>query len=319
MRYGKFGNSGLTVSEIGFGAWGIGKAQWIGAEDEVSLQALKAARDAGITLFDTALAYGEGHSEQLIARAFGKSSEVVIAGKVPPKNRRWPAGGPIREVFPREYVLGCLDQSLRNLRRERIDIYQFHVWTDEWAEDAEWLETVRLMRDSGKVGVVGISIGEDNSSNSIQGLATGLIGAVQAIYNIFEQSPEDKLLPFCQKQGIGVLARVPFDEGSLTGNVRPETTFPDGDFRNHYFRGNRKQQVWDRVQSILRDTNTPPEKMPELALRYCLSHPAVSSVIPGMRSSKHVAANVAASDAGALSPQTIETLHGHRWVRNFYS
>jgi aryl-alcohol dehydrogenase-like predicted oxidoreductase len=236
-----------------------------------------------------------------------------------PRIAAGPPRAPLREVFPRDYVLECLDQSLKNLGRERIDIYQFHVWTDEWAENAEWLETVRVMRDSGKVGVVGISIGEDNASNSIRGLKTGLIGSVQAIYNIFEQSPEDELLPFCQKHGIGVLARVPFDEGSLTGNIRSDTKFPDGDFRNHYFRGDRKQQVWDRVQSILRDTKTPPEKMPELALRYCLSHPAVSSVIPGMRSSKHVAANVAASDAGTLSAQTIETLHRHRWVRNFYS
>lgn len=319
MQYRRFGNSGLSVSEIGFGAWGIGKAQWIGAEDQQSLQALKAARDSGVTLFDTALAYGEGHSEQLLARAFGKSSEVIIASKVPPKNRKWPANGSIREVFPHEYVLGCLDTSLKNLGRERIDIYQFHVWTDEWADDAEWLETVRTMRESGKAGVVGISIGENNASNSIKGLATGLIGSVQAIYNIFEQSPEDELLPFCLKNGIGVLARVPFDEGSLTGNVRPDTKFPEGDFRNIYFRGDRKQQVWERVQGILRDTSTQKERMPELALRYCLSNPAVSSVIPGMRSARHVAANVAASDAGPHTAETLATLHKYRWVRNFYS
>ena len=223
MRYRKLGRTGMTVSEIGFGAWGIGKSQWVGAEDEQSLQALKAARDAGVTLFDTALAYGDGHSEQLIARAFGKSSEVVIASKVPPKNRIWPAhaGTPLREAFPREYVLQCLDTSLRNLGREQVDVYQFHVWTDEWASESEWLETARTMKDSGKVRAVGISINDHQPSNSLQALATGLIDEVQVIFNIFDQSPEDELLPYCQTHGIGVLARVPFDEGSLTGNIRP--------------------------------------------------------------------------------------------------
>ena len=311
----------MTVSEIGFGAWGIGKSEWVGAEDEQSLQALKAARDAGVTLFDTALAYGDGHSEQLIAQAFGKSSEVVIASKVPPKNRIWPAhaGTPLREAFPREYVLECLDSSLKNLGRERVDVYQFHVWTDEWAAESEWLETVRTMKDSGKVRAVGISINDHQPSNSLQALGTGLIDEVQVIFNIFDQSPEDELLPYCQKHGIAVLARVPFDEGSLTGNIRPGTEFPVGDFRNGYFGGERKQEAWDKVQGMVRDTNTPLEKMPELALRFCLSHPAVSSVIPGMRSAKHVAGNVAASDAGALPQKTLDALRKYRWVRNFYS
>jgi aryl-alcohol dehydrogenase-like predicted oxidoreductase len=321
MRYRELGSTGKTVSEIGFGAWGIGKSEWVGASDEQSLATLKAARDAGITLFDTALAYGDGHSEQLISQAFGKSHDVVIASKVPPKNYIWPAqkGTPLSEVFPREHVVKSLDRSLKNLGREQIDVYQFHVWSDEWANNDEWLGTVRTMIESGKVEVVGISINDHQPSNSLQALATGLIREVQVIFNIFDQSPEDELLPYCHRHGIGVLARVPFDEGSLTGNVRPDTKFPDGDFRNEYFGGDRKQQVWDRVQGILRDTGTPVEKMPELALQYCLSHPAVSSVIPGMRSPQRVAANVLASDAGRLPQETLDKLRNHRWVRGFYS
>lgn len=321
MKYRKLGETGKTVSEIGFGAWGIGKGEWIGAEDDQSIKALKAARDAGVTLFDTALAYGDGHSEQLIARAFGRSTEVVIASKVPPKNQIWPArlGTPLRDVFPRDYVLKCLDTTLKNLGREQVDIYQFHVWSDEWAANEEWLGTVRTMLESGKVAVAGISINDHQPSNSLKALESGLLREVQVIFNIFDQSPEDELLPYCQKNGIGVLARVPFDEGSLTGNIRPDTKFPEGDFRNEYFAGERKQQVWDKVQGILRETNTALEKMPELALRYCLSHPAVSSVIPGMRTAKHVAANAAASDAGKLPDETLAKLRKYRWVRSFYS
>jgi aryl-alcohol dehydrogenase-like predicted oxidoreductase len=320
MRYRKLGRTGLNVSEIGFGAWGIGKAQWIGAADEQSLRALKQARDLGVNFYDTALAYGMGHSEQLMAQAFGRSPEVVIASKAPPKNYLWPAerGAPLDKVFPKAYVLSCVDQTLRNLGRDAVDLYQFHVWNDEWASQQEWLDTVREMRSSGKVRFVGISINDHEPANVLQALDSGLIDAVQVIYNIFDQSPEDELFPYCRKHDSGVLARVPFDEGALTGNVRPDTRFPNGDFRNGYFGGERKKQVWERVQKIAKDLGVPLADMPQLALRFCLSHPAVSTVIPGMRSPEHVRSSVAASDAGALPPTTLEKLRPHRWVRNFY-
>ncbi|HJS98139.1 MAG TPA: aldo/keto reductase [Terriglobales bacterium] len=320
MKYRQLGKTGLEVSEIGYGAWGIGQSEWVGAEDEVSLQALKAARDAGVNFFDTALAYGMGHSEQLIARAFGKSADVIIASKVPPKNFIWPAqpGIPLPDVFPKKYVLTSLDQTLKNLRRETVDLYQFHVWNDDWANNEEWLATVREIRASGKARFLGISINDHQPANSLKALATGLIDAVQVIYNIFDQSPDDKLLPYCQKHHIGVLARVPFDEGSLTGKIRPDTNFPKGDFRHQYFGGDRKQQVWDRLQRLTKDAAIPLDQLPQLALRFCLSHPAVSTVIPGMRSPAHVASNAAASDAGPLSPALLAKIHPHRWVRNFY-
>ncbi len=319
MHYRTLGRTGLKVSEIGFGAWGIGQSEWIGAEDEVSLRALKAARDAGINFFDTALAYGMGHSEQLLAQAFGQDSEVIIASKVPPKNMIWPAkaGTPLQQVFPKAYVLNCLDQTLRNLRRDSVDLYQFHVWTDEWAGEDEWRETVDVMRRSEKARFIGISINDHEPENVLRALGTGLIDAVQVIYNIFDQSPEDVLFPWCEEHNIAVLARVPFDEGSLTGNIRPDTTFAPDDFRNEYFGGDRKRQVWERVQRLVKDANISLNQLPELALRFCLTHRAVSTVIPGMRTPEHVAANIAVSDAPPLSGELRNKLQGHRWVRTF--
>jgi aryl-alcohol dehydrogenase-like predicted oxidoreductase len=316
MKYRKLGRTGLNVSEIGYGAWGISGAQWIGAEDDISVQALKTARDKGVNFFDTALAYGDGHSEQLMNRAFGKSPEVIIASKVPPKNLTWPArkGTPLREVFPKDYVLAALDCSLKNLGRDYVDVYQFHVWIDEWASQDEWLDTARQMRQSGKARFVGISINDHQPENVIKALDTGLVDTVQVMYNIFDQTPEDKLFPYCQKHDIGVIARVPLDEGSLTGNVRPETTFPKDDFRNDYFTEWRKKEAWERVQKIAADAKITIDKMPELALRFCISHPAVSTVIPGMRTAKRVESNVVVSDAGPLPPETLDKLHNHRWV-----
>jgi aryl-alcohol dehydrogenase-like predicted oxidoreductase len=316
MKYRNLGRTGLNVSEIGFGAWGISGAQWIGAEDDVSLKTLKTAHDNGVNFFDTALAYGAGHSEQLINRAFGKSPDVIVASKVPPKNDTWPArkGSPLRDVFPKEYVLASLDQSLKNLGRDQVDVYQFHVWSDGWADQEEWLETVRQMRDSGKARSVGISINDHQPTNVLKALDTGLVDTVQVIYNIFDQTPDDELFPYCRKHDIGVIARVPFDEGSLTGNVRPETTFPAGDFRNDYFTDWRKKEVWDRVQHIARDAAIPVENMPELALRFCISDPTVSTVIPGMRTPQRVITNVAVSDAGPLPSDLLSKMRNHRWV-----
>jgi len=320
MGYRNLGRTGLKVSELGFGAWGIGKSEWMGADDAESLRTLATARDLGINFFDTALAYGSGHSERLIARAFGKSDQLIIASKVPPKNMIWPAhpDSTLAEVFPSDYVLDCLNTSLKNLQRETVDIYQFHVWNDAWADQPSWQETVRQMRASGKVRAVGISINDHQPANSLKALATGLIDTVQVIYNIFDQSPEDELFPACVKHSIGVIARVPFDEGSLTGKIRPDTEFAPGDFRNEYFGGDRKKEVWKRLQKIQADTGFALDQLPELALRYCLTEPAVSSVIPGMRNPKHASANAESSAKGSLSADLKQKLRPHRWIRNFY-
>jgi aryl-alcohol dehydrogenase-like predicted oxidoreductase len=320
MKYRDFGKTGLTVSDIGYGAWGIGKAMWVGADDSKSLRSLLAARDAGVNFFDTALVYGDGHSEQLIARAFGKSPDIIVASKVPPRGYVWAVqpGSPLRGTFPREHVRSSLEKTLRSLGREQIDIYQFHTWNDEWADDPGWQETVRDLKSSGKVRFFGISIQNHQPGNVLKTLDTGLIDCVQVIYNMFDQSPEDELFPYCEKHGIGVIVRVPFDEGALTGKLTPETQFPEGDFRHNYFSGNRKREVWDAVQAIVRDTGITSNELPMLALRFCLTPKAVSTVIPGMRNPEHVAANVAASDAGPLPPETIAKLRRHRWVRDFW-
>jgi aryl-alcohol dehydrogenase-like predicted oxidoreductase len=320
MRYRKLGRTGFSVSEVGFGAWGIGKGDWVGAEDAQSVDALSAARVAGVNFFDTALAYGDGHSEKLIARAFGRSADVIIASKVPPKNQIWPAhpGSTLAEVFPSDYVVASLDSSLRNLQRETVDLYQFHVWNDAWADQPEWQESVRQMRDSGKVRAVGISINDHQPSNSLNALASGLVDTVQVIYNIFDQSPEDELFPYCAKRNIGVIARVPFDEGSLTGRIQPDTEFARDDFRNQYFGGDRKKEVWKRVQKIQADTGISVQELPELALRFCLSNPSVSTVIPGMRTPTHAQANSDASRKGPLPAEVVETLRDSRWIRSFY-
>ena len=321
MKFRKLGRTGLNVSEIGYGAWGIGKAMWVGAEDDESLRSLKAARDAGVNFFDTALAYGDGHSEQLISKAFGKSPEVIIASKVPPKNMQWGvrAGSPLANSFPKQYVLDCLDQTLKNLGRDSVDIYQFHTWIDDWASDPEWQETVHAMKKSGKSKFVGISVQNHQPANVLKALDTGLVDAVQVIHNIFDQSPEDDLYPHAQKNDIGIIVRVPFDEGALTGKINPETRFPEGDFRNIYFEGERKRDVWDRIQAITEDLNVDVAEMPEYALRYILSQPAVSTIIPGMRNTKHVAANTAASDLGPLPADVVKKLHRYRWVRDYYT
>ena len=321
MRYRTLGRTGLRLSELGFGAWGIGNTSWIGADDQSSIQALKVARDAGVNFFDTALVYGRGHSEELIGRLFGNSEEVVISSKVPPKNGKWPMphGIPLRDAFPKEHVLECLAKSVRNLQRRAIDLYHFHVWSDEWAGDPEWLETVETIRKSGLARFVSISINDHEPENVLKALDSGLIDSVQVIYNIFDQSPEKHLFPYCEAHGIGVVARVPFDEGGLTGMIRLDTTFPDGDFRNRYFGGTRKQEVVERVGRLLADLDITADHLPSISLRFCISHAAVTSVIAGMRKPEHARRNAEAASEGPLEPDMVKKLRQHIWARNFYS
>ena len=321
MKYRQLGRTKLQISEIGFGSWGIGGTSWIGADDDASVRALVAARDAGVNFFDTALVYGQGHSEQLLARTFGNSRDVIIASKAPPKNRKWPApsGISLQEAFPKDHVLSCLDATLKNLGREAVDLYQFHVWSDEWASDPEWLDTVNELRSSGRARFIGISINDHEPSNVLKALQTGVVDTVQVIYNIFDESPEDELFPYCELHHLGVIARVPFDEGGLTGAIRPGVTFPKRDFRNSYFAGDREKQVWERVQRLVADLGISLGELPGYALRFCLSHPAVSTVIPGMRTLAHVQSNAAASPAGPLGDELMKRTRMHRWVRNFYS
>jgi len=321
MKLRPLGKTGINVSEIGFGAWGIGGQMWKGSDDKESMVALRKAVELGINFFDTALAYGEGHSEQLIGKLLRSGvGKIFVATKIPPKNRHWPAraGVPFNETFPKNYILESANQSLKNLRMECIDVLQLHVWIDEWVGADEIWEAVRLLKSEGKIRAFGISINDHQPASALKAAKTGMVDTFQVIYNIFDQSPEEELFPYCQKNNIGVIARVPFDEGGLTGRVRPDTIFPKRDWRNDYFRGDRKQQVYDRVEKLKPLLGAEAKTLAELALRFILSRPAVSTVIPGMRSIANVETNTAVSDGKYLSEKLLKELKKHKWVRNFY-
>lgn len=321
MNYRTLGKTGLKVSEIGYGAWGIGAKQWIGATDDESTRALDRAVDLGLNFIDTALAYGDGHSEKIVGQVVRRRQEkVFVATKIPPKNRRWPAEAstPVQEVYPAGYVTACTEESLRNLGVESIDLQQLHVWTDEFTDSGDWMAAVDQLKKQGKIRHFGISLGEHTPENGLRAVESGLVDAVQVIYNIFDQGPEDRLFPACLKNNIGVLARVPFDEGGLTGRVTPETVFPKDDFRNFYFKGDRRREVYDRVRKIAADLALPLDRLPEAALRFTLSHAAVSTVIPGMRTVRNAEANCGAGDGRGLPPDQVTRLRPHRWIRNYY-
>src|SRR6185295_1160050 len=320
MRYRPLGCTGIEVSEIGYGAWGIGGKQWLGGADDESLRALRRAIELGLNFIDTALAYGDGHSEKLVGEVVRASkAPVYIATKVPPKNRLWPArpGIAIGEVFPYEYIASCTEESLRNLGTERIDLQQLHVWNPEWLANDDWRRAFQDLKKSGKVGFVGMSISDHLPDTALDLVKTGLIDTIQVIYNVFDQSPEANLLPLAQQHQVGILARVPLDEGGLTGSITENTVFEKGDFRAWYFRGDRKHEVVEHIAALRRDLGDA--SLPQTALRFCLTHPAVSTVIPGMRRVSSVESNIAASDAGPLDAKTLNKLKHHAWPRNFYN
>ena len=321
MQYKKFTNSEVEVSRLGFGAWGIGKTFWIGAEDNESKKALHKAIESGINFFDSALVYGNGHSEKLIGEVEKESGkELFITSKIPSKKFEWPANdsSTLEDSFPEKHILLSTERSLRNLRRDYLDLQQFHVWNDNWAEKDEWKEVVRKLKDEGKVKFFGISINDHQAENGIKAAETGLIDSFQVIFNIFDQSPLDKLLPYCLENNISVIARVPLDEGGLTGNISPDTEFPKGDWRNNYFRGDRKAEIAERVEKIKQDYGTECDSVAECALRFTISFDAMTTVIPGMRSASRVIENTNIINKGSLSPELIEKLKNHRWERNFY-
>jgi aryl-alcohol dehydrogenase-like predicted oxidoreductase len=322
MRYRKLGRTGIEVSEIGFGAWGIGGKQWLGGSDDESLAALRRSIELGLNFIDTALAYGDGHSEHLVGRVVreARGPRVYIATKAPPKNRIWPAGAGscIEDVLPYDYIVRSAEESLRNLGTGTIDLFQLHVWNAEWTPREEWRRAFEDLKRSGKIAAAGISITEHEPDTALDAVRTGLVDAVQVIYNVFDRSPERNLFPLCEREEVGVLARVPLDEGALAGTVDENTKFPPGDFREWYFRGDRKKQVAGRVAALKSDLGSDAGRLPDLALRFCLEHPAVSTVIPGMRTVRHAEENAALPDLGPLAPATLATLRRHAWDRNFY-
>ena len=321
MQYRKLGRTGFRISEIGYGAWGIGGTQWLGGDDRQSFDALRQAIELGLNFIDTALAYGDGHSEQLVGQVVRETDhKIYVASKVPPKNQLWPArpGIDISTVFPYDYIIQCTERSLQNLGLETIDLQQLHVWNPEWIDRDEWMRAFEDIKLSGKAQAVGISINDHKPDSALGIIQTGLIDTVQVIYNIFDQTPEKNLFPLAMERDIGVIARVPLDEGGLTGKIDAFTQFEPGDFRAGYFKGDRKKQVAERVAAIQHDLAIRDGALPEVALRFCLSHPALTSVIPGMRSRANVAFNCSIPGKGPLPEKVLAILRRHAWERNFY-
>jgi aryl-alcohol dehydrogenase-like predicted oxidoreductase len=316
MRYRRFGRKEWQVSEIGYGMWGMG--EWSGSDDDQSLDSLGTAIELGLNFFDTAWAYGEGHSEQLLGQILRQypDKRLYIATKIPPKNRVWPSRREftLEDCYPPDYIEDYVHRSLKNIAVENIDLIQFHTWEDSWLADDRWNTKMNELIDAGKISSVGISINRWEPWNGVQAVKSGLIDAVQVIYNIFDQNPEDELFPACEENDVAVIARVPFDEGTLTGKLTLDSNWPEGDWRNSYFVPENLQSSIAHAE-LLKPLVPDDMTMPEMALRFILNNPAVSTIIPGMRKLEHVRSNLSASDRGPLPEDLHSALKGHRWDR----
>ena len=325
MNYRRFGRTGWHVSEIGYGMWGL--AGWTGSDDAETLASLHRAIELGCNFFDTAWAYGAGKSEQILAKVIahyknnssvgGPDKHLYVATKIPPKNQKWPSRRDftLDDCYAPDYVEKYIGKSLKNLGVETIDLMQFHTWEDRWLNDERLPRSIENMKKSGKVRACGISVNRWEPCNGIRAVLEGHADAIQTIYNIFDQNPEDALFPICRMKDAAVIARVPFDEGTLTGTLTRDSKWPAGDWRNSYFvPENLKSSV--AHAEALRPRIPAGSTMAELALRFILTNPDVSTIIPGMRKRKNVEANFAASAAGPLSPDLHKKLRAHRWDRN---
>lgn len=333
MKYRTLGRTGLKVSEIGCGTWQLANDPncWVGADLKESLESLQTFVEMGGNFIDTAWVYGydekypNSHpSEELIGKFLketGKRDEIVLATKISPKNLQWPAqkGLPIEYIFPNDHIEKCVNDSLRSLGVDCIDLVQFHVWQDDFAQEEGWKKTIQKLSDEGKVKHWGISINDYQPTNGIQTLETGLIDSIQFIFNIFHQEPTQTLFPYARKNNIGLIARVPLDEGGFSGKMTNETVFAEGDFRKNFFGGTRLSELVKRTDTLKTLLNSEAATLPELALRYILSFDEISTTIPGMRRINHVKQNVTVSDGRKLSPTLLQELKKHAWERNFYS
>jgi aryl-alcohol dehydrogenase-like predicted oxidoreductase len=316
MHYRTFGRTGWRISEVGYGMWGM--AGWTGSDDDESLQSLHRAVELGCNFFDTAWGYGSGHSERLLGELVRAhpDKKLYTASKIPPKNFKWPSrrGYTLDECFPPEHIREYTEKTLENLGLDSLDLMQFHVWEDAWANDERWQRAVNDLKDEGLIHAIGVSINRWEPWNALETVRTGQCDAVQVIYNIFDQAPEDQLFPVCDELNIGVIARVPFDEGTLTGTLTLDSKWPEGDWRNTYFVPENLKTSVEHGEA-LRPLIPAGMSMPEMALRFVLSEPTVGTVIPGMRKLRHVDANIGASDGRGLPVDLIGKLRAHRWDR----
>jgi aryl-alcohol dehydrogenase-like predicted oxidoreductase len=317
MQYRRFGRLGWKVSEIGHGMWGMGG--WTGSSDDQSRTALDLSVKLGCNFFDTALAYGMGRSERLLGEAVRRHPDhaLFVATKVPPKNWRWPgrAETPVAEVYPREHIRVSTESSLENLGLDAIDLQQLHVWNDAWTQDEGWQRAIDDLKRQRIIRGFGISVNRWDPANVLRALRTGLVDSVQVVYNIFDQNPEDLLFPACRELDIAVVARVPFDEGSLTGTLSRDSRWPEDDWRNIYFTPDNLTETLDRVDR-LRKVVPRGMTLAELALRFILAEETVSTVIPGMRNPAHVDENLRVSGGSLLDPALRRALMAHRWDRH---
>lgn len=315
MRYRPLGKAGFEISEIGHGLWGMGS--WTGSEDDASKAALRRSIERGCTFFDSAFVYGNGKSDKLVGEVARGCPNVplILASKIPPADFAWPSKptNKLHAIFPRPHVLDYAERIATAFGRP-IDLLQFHVWEDAWADEAEWQDTVSELKSSKRIRAFGLSLNRWQPENGLAAIATGLVDSVQVIYNIFDQAPEDQLFPLCRKHRVGVIARVPLDEGSLGGKLTPETRFPAADWRARYFSPENLAKTLPRIDAL---KALLPEGMslPEMAIRFILSEPTVSSLIIGMRQLDHVDANLAISDKGPLPAELVNALRAHRWER----
>lgn len=304
------------VSEIGYGMWGMGS--WSGSDDEESLLSLQRAVDLGCNFFDTAWVYGDGHSEGLLGQLVRANPQkrLYTATKIPPRNRQWPSRRetPLDDAFPPDHIEEYVRRSLAGSGLESFDLIQFHVWEDAWTDDRRWADKMDELRAQGLIKAVGISINRWEPWNGVRAVRSGLIDSVQVIYNIFDQNPEDELFPACREMDVAVIARVPLDEGTLTGTLTKESTWPETDWRSTYFVPENLIPSVERADA-LKPLVPAGMTMPEMALRFILNNPAVSTIIPGMRKVAHVESNTSTSDAGPLPPELHEQLRRHRWNR----
>jgi aryl-alcohol dehydrogenase-like predicted oxidoreductase len=316
MKYRKLGRTNHEVSEIGYGMWGM--AGWTGSDDEESLRSMQKAVDLGCNFFDTAWGYGAGKSENLLGELIRANPDkrLYTATKIPPKNFKWPSRREytLDDCFPPDHIQRFVDSSLENAGINSYDIMQFHTWEDLWLQDDRWVKKMMDLKSQGLIHGIGISMNRWEPWNGVEAVKSGIIDTVQVIYNIFDQNPKDELFPACREHNVGVIARVPFDEGTLTGTLTKDSSWPEGDWRNTYFVSENLNSSVDHAEA-LRPLVPEGMTMPEMALRFILGEPTVSTIIPGMRKLNHVEANIATSDAGMLSTDLMTELEKHRWDR----
>ena len=316
MQYRKLGRTNLEISEIGHGVWSMG--DWKDSDDEQSMEALRLSVELGCNFYDSAWAYGNGHADSLVGRLIKEfpDKELIIADKIPPLNWQWPgtAESTLAEVFPRDHMFEYTEKSLKNLSIETIHVQQLHVWDDSWLADDEWMRTVEELKSQGLIQYFGLSLNRWEAENGLEAIKTGLIDTVQVIYNIFDQAPEDELFPLCREMNVGVIVRVPLDEGGLTGKLTKDMTFPEGDWRAGYFGPENLGPTVDRANA-LQEIVPADMDLPEMAIRFILANADISTTIVGMRKLPHVHKNIAVSDGQGLAAELIAQLRQHRWDR----